>query len=150
MLVLHISPFLNRGNISATLRQLGKSPCKRARLNKSLSTGAIIGLLNFINFVLMSLCLVDFLLFNIDMREDTSSSFIGVRKNELCNLLDDSLVLIDLGCFSDFARLIPTLAKYSLKLFAISILSVDIANNFNEYFLNIANNFKELKQEAAN
>ena len=84
------------------------------------------------------------------MREDTSSSFIGVRKNELCNLLDDSLVLIDLGCFSDFARLIPTLAKYSLKLFAISILSVDIANNFNEYFLNIANNFKELKQEAAN
>ena len=72
----------------------------------------------------MSLCLVDFLLFNIDMREDTSSSFVGVRKNELCNLLDDSLVLIDLGCFSDFARLIPTLAKYSLKLFAISILSV--------------------------
>ena len=56
------------------------------------------------------------------MREDTSSSFVGVRKNELCNLLDDSLVLIDLGCFSDFARLIPTLAKYSLKLFAISIL----------------------------
>ena len=28
------------------------------------------------------------------MREDTSSSFVGVRKNELCNLLDDSLVLI--------------------------------------------------------
>ena len=46
------------------------------------------------------------------MREDTSSSFVGVRKNELCNLLDDSLVLIDLGCFSDFARLIPTLGRY--------------------------------------
>ena len=78
------------------------------------------------------------------MREDTSSSFVSVRKNELCNLLDNSLVLIDLGCFSDFARLIPTLAKYSLKLFAISILSVivlpsSVINLVGErlFFLNI-------------